>query len=469
MENDRIDLPIDLALTVIKQLEKQHGIKCGRTPRGPYISLSSEELSKIKKLEIQNPTPQTLEGIEKLPNLHTLSVKTTFSTAYTHPKNIPSISDDNVIAIQKCSNLKVLEIVNQTNISEINLNNLPGLECVNISKNANLETITGIDKLPELDSLECFGNKSLQEIKGLDRAIAERDLCELNLDVLLFPKAIGYQLNGNYNQQSVNAMEKISRISWQETLTNEEKIKINHANMLEMHNKACKIIEQNVNRASSNFDKIVAIEKYLAENVVYDDESLKNNHSRTFEGSLGLRIVDGPSYGANSVYNCIMYNSCVCEGYTRGEQYLLELCGIKSRNTHCIAGKDTMGMANNNKDLKHETFKLPNDGYHSIIRIDDYYCMYSDPCWNACHWQSGDKSLPFTLLTKSEISGTHTLSFEERDIDEAQPIKRSRISESIRYDNDLFKETTASEVAAQRTAAKNQTHVIVKGSDGHVY
>ena len=470
MGNERTTLPTGLALSVIDQLKKQHGVEHGLTPLGLLdMSFSAEELSLIKELQITNPVSGTLEGIEKLPNLHALSVKTTFSTEYTHPKDIPSISDRDIMAIEKCSNLKRLDIVNQTNISEINLNTLPGLESVNISNNANLETINGIDKLPKLYCLECSGNKSLQEIKGLDKAVAERELDTLKLDVLLFPKAIGYQFNGNYNQQAVNAMENIWDISWLESMYNQKPIRISHSNMLKMHNKACEILEHNVPRMSSNVDKIVAVEKYLAENVVYDTKSLKHHHTQTFEGPMGIHIQKGPKFGANGAYNCIMANSCVCEGYTRGEQYLLGLCGIKTRNIYCISGRDTMGMSDNKKAEDNlRVFSLPDDGYHSIIRIEDNYAMYSDPCWNACCWQEGNKSLPYTLLTKSEMSKDHTLSFEERNIGEAPSKKRSQISESIKF-NDAFRKTTASEVTARRMAVNSQIRGIVKGSDGHVY
>lgn len=470
MENGRITLSSSLALTVINQLKEQHGVEHGLTPLGLLdMSFSAEELSLIKELQITNPVSGTLEGIEKLPNLHALSVKTTFSTEYVSPKNIPSISDKDVMAIEKCRNLKRLDIVNQTNISEINLTALPGLESVNISNNANLETINGIDKLPELYYLECYGNKSLQEIKGLDKTIAERDLETLKLDVLLFPKAIGYRLNGSFNRQAVNAMENILDISWQESMYNQKLIRINHANMLRMHNKACEILEHNVPRLSSTVDKVVAVEKYLAENVVYDTQSLNHHNTRTFEGPMGIHIQEGPKFGANGAYNCIMANSCVCEGYTRGEQYLLELCGIKTRNVYCISGRDTIGMSDAKKVRNDfERFILPDDGYHSIIRIDDCYSMYSDPCWNAGCWQKGNKSLPYTLLTKSEISKDHTLSFEERNISEANKQNRSRISESIKF-NDAFRKNKASEVVAARTAINGQIRGVIRGADGHVY
>ena len=74
-------------------------------------------------------------------------------------------------------------------------------------------------------------------------------------------------------------------------------------------------------------------------------------------------------------------------------------------------------MSTDKQDDMYKIYDLPDDGYHSIISIDDVDCLYDDPCWNAGRYQRGDKSMPWTLLTKEEISRDHTLSFNERNID----------------------------------------------------
>ncbi len=120
--------------------------------------------------------------------------------------------------------------------------------------------------------------------------------------------------------------------------------------------------------------------------------------------------------GANGAYNAFIYGTCVCEGYTRAMQYLLTLKGIKSHNVHCISGEDKLHMSTDKQDNIYKRYDLPDDGYHSIISIDDIDWLYDDPCWNAGRYQRGDKSMPWTLLTKEEISRDHTLSFNERNI-----------------------------------------------------
>lgn len=160
-----------------------------------------------------------------------------------------------------------------------------------------------------------------------------------------------------------------------------------------------------------------------------------------------------------------MNNSCCCEGYTRGEQYLLSLCGIKSYPSTCIGGeKDILGMADSSKDWNNQkSVSLPDDGYHSIIRVDGCEYLYSDPSWNAASWQRGDKTLPYSLLTKDEITKIHTLSFEERDIsNDHSKVSRKAIEESI-TSNSLFRKTKMSEVETQRKQLGQQNPMFIKG------
>ena len=461
---EKTKLPISLAIEVATELRDKHGID--HFSEGFDTKFTTDELSKISKLEIKDPIRGCCEGIENLPNLRSLSFKSEGLTEYKPTHQINSINDKDIKSVEKCKSLTSLTIVNQAHISEIDLSGMPKLCDVNISTNSNLESIKGVDKLPNLYSLTCYGNKSLQEVKGLDKAVEQSDQLEkLNLDVLLFPGAIGYRTNGTYNQDIVNKMGELNmNVRWCEEFGVNRIIKISNHQMLKMHNKACKILAENVKPNACISDTVIGVERYLAENVTYDNESLKHGHTKTD----GAGLVEGPNYGANGAFNCIMKNSCVCEGYTRGEQYLLALRGIKTSNVSCIAGADTIGMADSKKDDRHFHHNLPADGYHSIVRIDDYYSFYSDPCWNAGCYQEGDKSMPYSLKTKEEISKTHTLSFEEKNINGYFSIDRKQISESIEY-NVAFRNARASKVSEERKNANQQIKGQILTKDGKVY
>ena len=414
-----------------------------------------------------------------MPNLRHLSIGDKRSNKYVHPDKRKSINDVDVHCIEKCTNLESLSIVNQSNMTDIDLSGLTKLSDLCINNNMNLVTIGGIDKLSNLSYLTCYGNGALEEFNGLDQAIIQNkdNLNELKLDVLLFPKAIGYKpASGKYKQEATETLEFLANsyvpVKWCESLTNTKTTEINHPQMLTMHNKACRILNETCPRCYGVRDTVLAVERYLAENVTYDYEGKKGRH-RVIDIELGgkkEKLAVGPKNGTNGAYNCLMENTCVCEGYTRGEQYLLGLRGIKTRAVSCIAGKDTMGMSDHTKnDTGNSQYHFPKDWNHSIICITDYYCLYSDPCWNAGCYQSGDKTLPYSLLTKSEMSKDHTLSFEERNVDNnTLSLERKYVEESIRY-NTLFRNSKANEVSAQRATVQQNVLGLVRGKDGKTY
>ena len=496
MENDEnIELSESLKLIVAKELRDKHGIdKWEKYNILIGCRFTKEELAKITELKIENPHKGDLKDIEFFTNLRHLSITSTQDDKYINLEKVRSISDNEISGIEKCKNLESLTIVNQTGITDIDLGDLPKLKEVNINNNTNLETISGIDNLSKLEQLSCYGNISLQNIKNLDKAIIQNkgNLKGMNLDVLLFPKAIGYKVNGTYNQEAMNAIEQINggitgknmigfindkaddKVTWTEPLNLKDKATIGMNSMLKMHNKACQILHDILPRDRGTLDTVVAVERYLAENVTYDYESLKHGHSKIGEtapgrpGNIWIRL--SHENGVNGAYDCLVHNNCVCQGYTRGEQYLLGLKGVKTREVSCIAGEDKTGYSDLDKHkIPGFSFSGPQEGYHSIIRIDSAYNLYSDPCWNAGRYQRGDKSMPYTLRTKDEIRKTHTLSSREAGYNSvASTTLRTEVAESIEH-NALFRETRAKDVNTQRATLQQDVRGIVRGADGRAY
>lgn len=295
-------------------------------------------------------------------------------------------------------------------------------------------------------------------------------LCGLDLDVLLFPESIGFNpRTGECDQVAYNRIKEIDP-KWHEafpTLKHEkvkrDSIQTTLPQMVQFHNRCCEIVANNTRETGSTRDTITGIETYLAENVTYD-HSAKNSSLR-MASSNGIAV--GPIGGTNGSYNAIMHNRCVCEGYTRAMLYLLKLKGINSRQVRCIEGEDTLHMADGKHETKHTRYNLPDDGYHSIVCVEDEMGLYCDPCWDASHYQEGDKSLPYCLLNKAEISRTHTLSFAERRIaNEHISVPRNAITASI-AGNNLFRQTRLPNV--RQVGRTMQTKVykgqIIEGKD----
>ena len=421
MAIDLIKLPLSLGLKINRILKD----KIGFVPRVNKIGMMSfeftrEELELIEKLKFENPVRGDIEGIELLPNLRSLIIKSYGNTTYRQDKNIASIEDKDSSCLYKCKNLENLTIENQAKLSFIDVSQMKNLHFFSAKRNSRLEEISGLEQITELWQLDCYGNESMMQMGDLNSIIMQNEeLTDLNLDVLLFPDAIEFDIrSGEINGNTLKKFEDMN-VSWQEIFSSGKSIKINNYQMMQMHQKACKALEDYVPKHCENRTAVIGIEQYLAENVKYDYESLTHGHSHTYDSKADdlPAIVSGPIVGANGAYNAFIYGTCVCEGYTRAMQYLLRLKGIKSHNVHCISGEDKLHMSTDKQDDKYKIYDLPEDGYHSIISIDDVDCLYDDPCWNAGRYQRGDKSMPWTLLTKEEISRDHTLSFNERNID----------------------------------------------------
>ncbi len=420
MENEAIDCSKYIKRKIFQQLRD----------RGEVLELTADSLSKIEELTLTDIESNNLKGIDLLPNLKRLFIKASnVSEGIFEPINY-SLSDDDIATIEKCNNLEDLTIRMQPSITHIDLSHMPKLRKVNISENINLDSIYGLDNLQQLEILTCYGNESMTNIERLDKAIINNKdhLEQLKLDVLLFPSAIGYNpATGGYNQTALEAVAD-GNTSWAQRFAAQDcgQIIINNDQMIKMHNKACKILGENVPLGASTQDTIVAVERYLAENVTYDETA----HSVY-------------NWGANGSYNCLVENKCVCEGYTRGEQYLLSLRGIRTRNVPNVYVPDKYGLSDpKNANDPNFSPKLPKGWEHSIICYTDYFDLYSNTTENARLWQeNGDKTLPCLFLSKSELKRRITLGFQDAKVQDAPLTDRSSAIEESLANNKLFRES----------------------------
>ncbi len=282
LEDEKIALPMNLGIRVWKILEQKYNISRRTNKLGLVdFNFSREELELITSLQIEGPSQGELQGISILPNLQNLEIKSEGITAHMQQKNIQSIGKEDFKEIAKCVSLKSLSIVNQARVDYLDVSKLEQLEILTVSHNQHLEEISGMKKLSKLWKLECYGNNRLTSMEGLDKIITQNpELGELNLDVLLFPNAIGYNVkSGEYNAKALSSIQELSdsgQVSWREGRNGNKAIKINTYQMIQLHNKACKILSENVPEFAGSKDIIIGIEDYLSRNVKYDYEGMKN-------------------------------------------------------------------------------------------------------------------------------------------------------------------------------------------------
>ena len=195
-DTELIKLPLSLGLKINGILKE----KIGFIPRENKIGIMTfeftrEELELIDKLNFENPVRGEIEGVELLPNLKTLVIKSQGNTAYKQDKNIASITDKDSSCIYKCKNLENLTIENQAKLSYLDVSQMKKLHFLSVNRNSRLEEISGLEDITELWQLDCYGNESLMQIGDLNKTIMQNEeLTDLNLDVLLFPDALSYDI-----------------------------------------------------------------------------------------------------------------------------------------------------------------------------------------------------------------------------------------------------------------------------------
>lgn len=138
-DTDFIKLPMSLGLKINGVLKD----KIEFVPRKNKIGIMSfeytrEELELIEKLNFENPVRGDIEGIELLPNLKSLSIKSNGNTAYMQDKNIASISDKDSSCISKCKNLEHLSIENQAKLSFIDVSQMKKLHTFSAKRNSRI-------------------------------------------------------------------------------------------------------------------------------------------------------------------------------------------------------------------------------------------------------------------------------------------------------------------------------------------
>lgn len=440
MEETLIKLPENLARIVWQTLNKK-GVPTRTSNFGLMsTSFTPSELEQVTTLNLVN-FHGSLKGLSNLPNLHSLSITTTGSPAFKSSKNLCSITDNDIFEIEKLTNLKHLSIDNQRLISQIDISRFAHLESLQLTRNQELTEIIGLANNRSISSLTLYDLNSLLPIKNFDKFITDnQELFETNLDVLLFPQAIGFKpTTRSFNQTALGKLNSDigAFATWCETCS-DKVIRINNHQITQMHGKALDIVNKYC-KNTSDIEAVTIIEQYLAKNVKYNYSALDS----TLRGEMRDGILAGPVKGANGAYNAFMYNSCVCEGYTRAMQYMLALKGIHTGNVHCISGEDKLHMADANYDNEYAIFNLPKSGYHSICRIErDSGIYYCDPCWDACAYQQGNKTLPYLLKTKAEISKDHTLSFNEQVVSHQDPIPTQYLNQIKQIANQRFQESS---------------------------
>lgn len=157
MDTGLIKLPMKLGLKINEILKE----KIQFIPRENKMGLLSceftiDELALIDRLSFENPVQGDIEGVELLPNLKSLIIKSVGNTTYTQDKYVNSISNKDGSCIAKCKNLEELDIENQAKLSFMDISQMKRLHFLSAKRNAGLEEIYGLGSLEGLWRVRLF-------------------------------------------------------------------------------------------------------------------------------------------------------------------------------------------------------------------------------------------------------------------------------------------------------------------------
>ncbi len=340
------------------------------------------EFKYVKDLNIKK---ETLEYINLFSDLKSIKIDTS------------DIIDSSTIngLLKEFTNIEKLYIKGQNGLDFLNLNHLTNLKELKLISNRSLNKIDGLDKLNSLKTFTFYDNNSFIDEKNLCKKISDfsnKDI-KCDVDVLYMPTL---QKN-KFDEYNITWSENIGSLNDKITYSTKE---------LEIAlNKAKAIISNYIKPTDTNKEKFAILYQWMCENVRYDYGSLKSNNSHI---KNGVRI--GKETGANGTYNGLIYNQCVCEGYSKTMQLLLKLCDIKSYDVGCLISENRSSLVSINGKSK------VNQGDHSIIKVNlDGKFYYTDTTWDAGRYQRNDERKYF-LLSKKDISKDHLLTNENSNI-----------------------------------------------------
>lgn len=368
----------------------------GRIARHLKISVSAimdgitqEQADQITELTIQECDVELLKHFKKLKKL----------------KIKPNLRDMGItldLDISNMGKLESLDIIATDGITNINIDNAPNLNAINISGNKGLEKTTGLEDLKELKTLLMVDNNVLKEIPDIQSIAHGQNIETLQVDfdwLHLFEEKYGSLdkiQDDDVMNNKVTLIEKMGRFIYPLELDKG----------IEVEKKSRKILDQIIDDSMSETEKICAINTWLVDNVKYDFNVIDERDDAS-AGKIeleGQRAID--NIRANSAYNSLVLQSAVCEGYTNGMKYLLNKAGIEAEKVDCRYWDE--------EDEEITDYIHPKNSNHSIIRFktkDGWF--YSDPTFD-----SMDASKrKFFFKTRDEINKVHSLSIVEMNVD----------------------------------------------------
>ncbi len=409
------------------------------TPEVPSPSqLKEEDLLNITSLVLDehDPSVTDLKGIEFLPNLTTLRIKSTNAFHINRSKYVPNC-DDNASAVEhvkvatankeveeaidrhqitdlspisQCKNLRELVLVHLRNVKDLDISNNTHLESIALLGCKKLQHIIGLDKNLPLRQFKTFlldasGCDVLNDIDNFDKILDTYSrLSNPNAKITLPTTTYCHLCNKYEGAQEILdnfSNEGPDPFCWSENLHPQA---IHSTIALSKAKDRCDQIIARVcgKNQKPNVKNMAKLYRWMSDYISYDTSNAKVFQTDT-KGNLPLKLK------LDSDIAALWSGKAVCVGIASLYNLLCADLGVLCSSTYC-----------NIADAKAKKYKyiVPN---HQICKIETgsgtYYC---DPTCDL-----GTEESKSFMLTTSEISERAKLCPEEKDVEDAESIQWS--------------------------------------------
>lgn len=390
---------LEFSVLLNNQLERNGILRKKNIRDDSFCIFSEEEISKITRLEIIGLN--NIEEIIKLSNLHSLKV---YSVPYTNVMSGVSLIDNPMInnitdfgPIEMLQNLEELIIANDINIHKLDITNLKKLKRLELSNNPELETLEGLDELPNLQYICMYGNNITNDFdikKYIDNTLpATRNVLDMSLYISLVKKYpyLAKQL-ADWDIVGKSNVKFAEKSGFYDFVISDAQ------NLNRMYFELDDLFKGNNLYNKSDLDKINFVYNYVVNNIEFAKEDLKQRYQLVNELRKNHNVV--PEYyhkqlaSLHGGYNAYYFKKSNCEGGTNLMSFMFNMLGVSNFNVHC-------------RDLRYPDIGSTN---HSLIRI-----LYKDT-WLYCDafFELGNAHKYF-MIEYDDITKTHGLNaYEEK-------------------------------------------------------
>ena len=357
---------IEMSIILDKELRKLNGERDVKITLPDFCVFTDEELAKIEELELTKVS--SLEGLDRLPNLKRLSIKSPdFSNVSIdleiQDSYINTITDFNIL--KALHNLEELEIINDINITTLDLEGLDNLRKITVINNPNLVEIKHLEEKKKLEDIMIYGN-ALSMPFDIETYIdntrgARRNILDVSMYISLVNQNIelsnALSIASLIGDTDLKFAERIGFLDF--AILRPEHLEPMYLNMMKL------FIKNNLYDKSEE-EKVKYVYRYVKNRLTFDEEGLKerekeyNEHLNSTGALPEFRKRKFASFHNSSVaYHTKKAN---CDGYVNLMRFMLTMLNVQSFNVHCRDRRSRV-LAQN----------------HSILRVN------CDGSWHYCN------------------------------------------------------------------------------------